>query len=255
MTDEQKQVPEKQVEQIKKAYALFMGYESPDNALDFLKLAQAHNAKVEMADQLAKEALTYEPMAKAFYEQLNQGAEPGKVIANLVKLFCQAEKMLLKYKYLHDKPTFEPGGIMQRPEGWPDFNPLDGSVAGLRVYLENNKLEAQAVSMYEMYKPEHVFPRPDVCPGKGGQGCNCVEYAEAVNGGQPVKSFECRAKTNDALEREMATPSEALKAYINQPLNVVNRSARDSDAVKDGKAIKGPGYEPGDKGPNAPQIK
>jgi len=53
------------------------------------------------------------------------------------------------------------------------------------------------------------YPRPDTCTKPD---CNCLDYAEASNGGQPVKGYECRAKSN-AYEAERVTgPGTAGRA-------------------------------------------
>jgi hypothetical protein len=211
MTDEQKQVPEKQVEQIKKAYALFMGYESPDIALEFLKLAQAHNAKVELDDQLAKLSLRYEPMARAVYEQLNAGMEPGKVLAMLVNVLCHAEKRLLDlYNSYPKKYTYEPGGIMAKD--MPDPN---------QVLMGN-------IAEHLKQQPEQIYPRPDICPSRhpGAPPCNCLEYAEARAGG-PVKNMECRAKENDALAEQMNKPTKGFQDKLNAILKQKDNGAKE----------------------------
>lgn len=49
-----------------------------------------------------------------------------------------------------------------------------------------------------------VEPRPEVC---SKPNCNCIEIAEKINGGNPVKNYECRAKISD-IEQEKTSANK-----------------------------------------------
>ena len=56
-----------------------------------------------------------------------------------------------------------------------------------------------------------LYPRPDQC---NRPACDCVEVAEHLNGGNPVKQYQCRAKCNDLAAEKANTNTEAFKQKL-----------------------------------------